>query len=698
MLGNQKNISIRLSVTDGEKVRKELSLTGDMGERAMRRIKEATAPASKSLSAINIVAEQAHYGMINLAGGAGTLGLNLARLGPIGTAAAASLGAFFLGIKAGLKELHEAEEALNHLQAALQATDFASGVTAREIEGLGEALERTTLFKKEDIEKAAANLTSFGNIQDEVFKRALRLSADLAVRLGTDVPSAADALGKALERPEEGLGRLARKVSDLSFTQKESIEAFIRQGDVASAQAVIFEHLESKIHGLAEAQTKGMAGSINRFSDVWGNFLERLGKTELAQGSVNMLTHALRGLSNAIDPDLTEKAAKLEEQIARLQNTIAVKMHQGVGGEYPLLTRKKKELAQIKAEIAAQEAAGAAEKARAKAMAKEAADARRSNQLMELAQKYTKERESGWSSDQKALSEYAQRRKEILALSQGRGDEHMQQALSALNRATSFKLKGIGGKDDAKETYAAAKEELDRWKENVLKNLGEAGAANTKYAATVDEVYKTRLKEAYTQSLADSRHWLDGMTLALQKYSEEATNSAKIAEEVFTRSAHKIEDALMEIVTKGEFNLKKLGDLVKSIGDDIMRSVIRQTIVKPIVNLITNGIGGMFGGMFHEGGVVGSTPVPGRLVPADFFTTAPRLHNGLAPDEFPAILQRGEVVIPKSKVHSLEDSKSGDININFHITTPSPQAFLASRGQIMATLAGEMNRYAIRNR
>jgi tape measure domain-containing protein len=54
---------------------------------------------------------------------------------------------------------------------------------------------------------------------------------------------------------------------------------------------------------------------------------------------------------------------------------------------------------------------------------------------------------------------------------------------------------------------------------------------------------------------------------------------------------------------------------------------------------------------FHAGGVVGHTPAPIRGVPYGTFRGAPRLHNGgipgLAADEVPAILQRGEQVIPR---------------------------------------------------
>jgi len=48
----------------------------------------------------------------------------------------------------------------------------------------------------------------------------------------------------------------------------------------------------------------------------------------------------------------------------------------------------------------------------------------------------------------------------------------------------------------------------------------------------------------------------------------------------------------------------------------------------------------------HGGGVVGQISAR-RQVPALAFAGAPRLHSGFASDEFPAILQRGETVIPR---------------------------------------------------
>lgn len=52
-------------------------------------------------------------------------------------------------------------------------------------------------------------------------------------------------------------------------------------------------------------------------------------------------------------------------------------------------------------------------------------------------------------------------------------------------------------------------------------------------------------------------------------------------------------------------------------------------------------------GLYHSGGNVRAT-APRRRVSALAFAGAPRLHNGLMSDEFPAILQKGELVIPKA--------------------------------------------------
>ena len=62
-------------------------------------------------------------------------------------------------------------------------------------------------------------------------------------------------------------------------------------------------------------------------------------------------------------------------------------------------------------------------------------------------------------------------------------------------------------------------------------------------------------------------------------------------------------------------------------------------------------LGALFGSK-HAGGVVGAASGPQRTLPASTLLGAPRLHNGLAADEFAAILQKGERVIPKNAANA----------------------------------------------
>jgi hypothetical protein len=68
---------------------------------------------------------------------------------------------------------------------------------------------------------------------------------------------------------------------------------------------------------------------------------------------------------------------------------------------------------------------------------------------------------------------------------------------------------------------------------------------------------------------------------------------------------------------------------------------------------------------FHEGGVVGQSATQRYVHPA-YFEDAPRYHSGglagLRPNEVPAILERGERIIPKGK------SAGGDTHVNVSFT------------------------------
>jgi hypothetical protein len=73
--------------------------------------------------------------------------------------------------------------------------------------------------------------------------------------------------------------------------------------------------------------------------------------------------------------------------------------------------------------------------------------------------------------------------------------------------------------------------------------------------------------------------------------------------------------------------------------------------------------------MYSSGGVVGSTPVPHRLMSATIFRHAPRFADGLAADEYPAVLHAGETVTPSS----MRSRSSGQPIVINTPASPAPQ-------------------------
>lgn len=140
----------------------------------------------------------------------------------------------------------------------------------------------------------------------------------------------------------------------------------------------------------------------------------------------------------------------------------------------------------------------------------------------------------------------------------------------------------------------------------------------------------------------------DGMKLAAEDYAASAMNAAENVGNAFTNAMGGMEDALVNFVKNGKLDFSDLAD---SIISDIIRIQVRQNITGPLSSALSGGGSGLFswlGSFFHGGGVVGQdAPSFMRPINPAVFMGAPRFHDGLASDEFPAILQKGETVIPK---------------------------------------------------
>jgi len=175
----EKSLAIRLSVTDGGKVKAALKDVGETGQKSLKQIEAASAPASKGLLALNGVTSTLRGQIDQLAGSAGGLGSALSAMGPAGLAAAAGLGAVVATV----------------------------GVLYR---AAGEAITR------------------FGALTDQAAQLGVTFDRFQGLQFGfAAVGVDADQLTRALTKLNDAIGQVMRDGAD---APKETIEAFDRLG------------------------------------------------------------------------------------------------------------------------------------------------------------------------------------------------------------------------------------------------------------------------------------------------------------------------------------------------------------------------------------------------------------------------------------------------------------------------------------
>ena len=217
------------------------------------------------------------------AGGAlGGLTDSLTELAGVSGGAAAAVGLAVGALGMSVSAAADAQVVTAETESILGSLGDTAVVTGDHIAELSQRVMEYSGFSDEAVQSGANTLLMFDQIQSaEVFDRAIESAADLAVKMGTDVPSAARALATVLSDPEGGMGRLKRQVGDLTDAQKEQVAAFMAVGDVAGAQKVILDSLDGSIGNLAEDYGQTLTGSMDRARESMDELAESTGQSML---------------------------------------------------------------------------------------------------------------------------------------------------------------------------------------------------------------------------------------------------------------------------------------------------------------------------------------------------------------------------------------------------------------------------------
>lgn len=206
--------------------------------------------------------------------GAATVEASLKRLGAELAKTALTVGGLGAAFSKLVASTSEAQFATAQLESTLQATGNVAGVTANMLTEQATALQRVTTYGDDAIVRMQSLLLVFSNIRGEVLTRATPAILNLATTLQMDLSSAAMMVGKALQDPAQGLMALNRSTKLFSEEQKKMLEQMAQTGQLAEAQAMILQTLESRFNGAAEAARGTLGGALTALREAFGDLFE----------------------------------------------------------------------------------------------------------------------------------------------------------------------------------------------------------------------------------------------------------------------------------------------------------------------------------------------------------------------------------------------------------------------------------------
>jgi hypothetical protein len=520
----------------------------------------------------------------------------------------------------------EAEQASLRLDAVLKATGHSAGLTKEQLDGMADALAESTKFDDESLRNAEAQLLKFGNIHGDTFRTAIKLSADLAAFMGTDLESAVQAVGKALTSPTEGMRALERQVGKFSPAARQMIQDLVEGGQEAKAQGLVLDLLKGKIGGAAEALNSGLAKSTGNVTKQWNEMLEAIGKSEpfqkAAKAGLGMVEQAFRDIK-----EIVENGTWYEKTIALLA------FQYGFHG-FKLTPAAPDARNTVSGKIGG------------------VVDPRKMDEGMPPVSETT------WK-DWKAYFEFLDKKR--AEAKQKKEQDLREQGEAAVKLATFEADVQKGANDATNDFYRTRGEQRAKDEEEQAKASQRlSDIMNASYVEAAEMSVQAADSMVYAWDAAGKR-----IEIARDKFDQLAS-AAKKTDDVTREFAVTIFSAFEDAILQG----KKLDEVLRSLALGLGRLVLRKTVTEPLETAVSNsikssGFGDWFSGLFKaEGGPV--------------YAGDPYIVGEQGPEMF--VPQASGSIVPNRALGGSNGARGGDLYVT--INAPGADAAALARVQV----------------
>ena len=626
--------------------------------------------------------------------------------------ALALVGAFVLVTRAAMKQ----EDVEKRLAITLKATGHAAGLSAQQLIKQAAAIQKVTRFGDESVIALQTMLLTFKSIKGDIFQRATEATLDMAVGMAAvsgrtvDLSASSIQLGKALNDPLVGMTALSRVGVKFTDQQKKMVEQFMLTNQIAKAQDLILTELEGQFGGMAR-DVDTASGALRQMWNALGDVAEAIGRPFLSS-----IKETAREISQwAVDNEkkIGIMSSKVVAHIGFIKDILMdliafAKTDFSAGWEvvWKLFVQMIELGGRLAMDAAFRTGRGiwkAAKKGIGGPTGKELTAAEKEFETLYGRAPKVTHALLGFKGWQRWYDEADQALMDNL-ISQKR-----------LQETSESTFKGFS--DTAAQTFKAYKE----------KALGTLEESNVDIEASHQKLID-RLKEIDAEFVAgkdvtgkeqDTIVGAGGLQDVEDRQKETSINVANYWRQAGNRIQYGMADVFMDLGNRAitfEQGLISVFDGIQQsfmqMASDMLAEWIRVQTEMLIRQQMTGGagaggaggFGALLGGLFGGGGPqvmaagtaqattgmgleqIGQTFITGhRGIPADYM---PRLHNGLKPDEFGAILQKGEEVIPKNNA-----GQKQTININVSaIDGPGTFDFISQNSDLLATaIEAEMN-------
>ena len=162
-------------------------------------------------------------------------------------------------------EYQKHEQAVAQLTAAFRSGSADISLTVDSLVGLGEQLQRTTLFSHDASESAMGLMRTVGGLGSNQIRNLLPRLQDFSTAIGVDLVQVAKMASQSIEGTRNTLGRFGIEL-DKNMTVSEKV-------------AAIVEQLREKFGGLARAVADTATGSFIKLKNAMSDLKEETGRT-----------------------------------------------------------------------------------------------------------------------------------------------------------------------------------------------------------------------------------------------------------------------------------------------------------------------------------------------------------------------------------------------------------------------------------